>query len=74
MLNNNKLLEFIGLVTIVTVTYAIVKAIEKRTETRIISEKALNTIRNKDKSTELRELVNAYKSNTLSEKKNSNIL
>lgn len=72
---NNKFIDFLSIVTLVTVVYAIYKRIERKSETKIISDKAVNALHDKEKAIELRKLVNNYhKNNNQWEKKINTIL
>jgi hypothetical protein len=56
----NNFQSFIGIVTIIIGIINVLKIINKKTETKIISEKALNVINDKDKAIKLREAINQY--------------
>lgn len=60
MLNNNKILESLSIITLITVIYAIYKKIERKTETKIISDEAVEALHDKEKAIKLRKIVNDY--------------
>ncbi|PQJ80761.1 hypothetical protein [Polaribacter porphyrae] len=59
----NSILNFIGLFTIVFVITSIIRKINRKTETKIISENALKVISDKHKAEKIRESIEQYHKN-----------
>lgn len=50
----------VGMISLVALVLGIIKSISKRTETNIISDKALNVLNNPEEAKRLRKAVNKY--------------
>lgn len=56
----NNFTSFIGAFTIIIVIINLLKIINKKTETKIISQKAIDVINDKEKANKLREVIDEY--------------
>lgn len=58
----DSVLNVVGIVTLVAIAVHTIRTISKRTDTKVISNEALNALNDKKKALELREVVEDYHS------------